>query len=307
MTVAAKIQGDGDDAFRSQVVGASEVAALFDCHPYLTRFELYHRRKGAVASPDFGGNDRIEAGVFLEAGIFDWACARYGYQPVATPVRLDNGTGLGGHPDRLAFCPERKSVGIVEIKMVDWLVHKGWGGEPPLNYLLQAQSYAGLAKVEWCDIVYTINANALERHQEPFRPDLFVKIEARVQAFWADVRAGVEPRVDYSRDGAALIESLGLPTTEMADLRSDDDAEQIALDYLDAKARAKAADGDAEIARTKLIERIGAAGFAMLPGHKISAGMTKGSAGTLITGEMVGTTIGARKGWRRFDLKALEQ
>lgn len=297
--------GDDDLAFRNSVVGASEVAALFDCHPYLTRFELYHRRRGTIATPDFGGNDRIEAGVFLEAGIFDWACDRWKYEPVATPARLDNGKGLGGHPDRLAYCPERKSVGIVEIKMVDWLIFKGWGGEPPLNYLLQPQTYAGLAGVDWCDIVYTVNANQLERHQDRFRPDLFAKIEARVEAFWADVRAGIEPRVNYSRDGAALVESLGLPTTEMADLRSDEDAEQWALDFLDAKARAKAADADAEIARTKLIERIGTAGFAMLPGHKIGAAMTKGSPGTLITDDMVGTHINPRKGYRRFDVKEL--
>jgi hypothetical protein len=31
--------------------------------------------------------------------------------------------------------------------------------------------------------------------------------------------------------------------------------------------------------------------------------MTKGSAGTLITEAMVGTHVGARKGWRRFDVK----
>jgi hypothetical protein len=39
--------------FRASVVGASEVAALFDCSPYLTKFELWHRKKGNIATPEF--------------------------------------------------------------------------------------------------------------------------------------------------------------------------------------------------------------------------------------------------------------
>jgi predicted phage-related endonuclease len=39
--------------FRAEHVGASEVAALFDCSPYLTCFELWHRKAGNISTPAF--------------------------------------------------------------------------------------------------------------------------------------------------------------------------------------------------------------------------------------------------------------
>src|SRR3546814_6080662 len=72
------------------------------------------------------------------------AAERYGYVPLDTPKRLENGKGLGGHPDAIVKCP-RRGRGILEVKTADWLVAKGWGDEPPLTYLLQIVSYMGLA------------------------------------------------------------------------------------------------------------------------------------------------------------------
>ena len=51
--------------------------------------------------------------------------------------------------------------------------------------------------------------------------------------------------------------------------------------------------------------KIGAAGSALLGCHRIGCNQTKGSPGTLITPDHVGTTIGARKGYRRFDVKEI--
>jgi hypothetical protein len=141
------ILSDGDDKFRREHVGASEVAALFDASPYLTHFELWHRKRGNIATPDFmadgmPNNERIEAGIRLEPAIIEWACDKWGYERRETPLHLSNGKGLGGHPDQLVTDPER-GPGLLEIKTADWLVAKKWGDEPPLHYLLQAQSYAG--------------------------------------------------------------------------------------------------------------------------------------------------------------------
>ena len=164
--VSPILAGDGDDAFRSSVVGASEVAALFDASPYVTRFELWHRKVGNVATPDFGGNERIEAGIRLEPVIIDWACDKWGYAKAETPKRLDNRNGLGGHPDQLVVCPDRGS-GLLEVKTADWLVAKSWGEEPPLHYQLQAMSYMGLAGVTWGDIVILVGGNELRDLQAP--------------------------------------------------------------------------------------------------------------------------------------------
>lgn len=102
-------------AFRASVVGASEVAALFDESPYLTAFELWHRKQGTIDTPEFDAidadgtpdNERIYWGVRLEAAIIDAAKERYGYIDREQLPRLTNGRGLGGHPDRRVICPER--------------------------------------------------------------------------------------------------------------------------------------------------------------------------------------------------------
>lgn len=298
-----------DEGFRASVVGASEVAALFDASPWLTRFELWHRKNGTIATPDFNPiqddgrpeNERIYWGVKLEPLIIEAACERWGYRPLETPHVLDNGAGLGGHPDRIVT-QDGRGKGVLEVKMVDWLVVKKWGDEPPLHYLLQNMTYQGLAGCVWGDMIVLVGGNELRRFQYDFRPKLFGEIEARVAEFWRTVKAGTPPPPDYSRDGAALIDAMGEPTEEIADLRNDMDAEQDALDFLAAKADAKAAEGRAEEARCRLFERIGTAGAAMLPGHRIGANMTKGSADrAAIAGEI----IKGRRGYRRFDVKEI--
>lgn len=298
-----------DEAFRASVVGAGEVAALFDASPWLTKFELFHRKRGTIATPEFNAvtngvpeNERSYWGVKLEPLIIEGAKERWGYVDREQVKRLTNGNGLGGHPDRRVICPER-GPGILEVKMVDWLERKKWGDEPPLNYLLQNQTYQGLDAVTWGDVIVLVGGNSLERFQYDFRPKLYVEIERRVAEFWADVEADRAPPVDYARDGKTLVEMLGQPTDEVADLRESLDAEQEAMDFLDAKARRDAAESDMEVAKTRLIERIGAAGVALLPGHRLTANRTKD---TPDREAKQGEIIKGRRGYRRFDIKALE-
>lgn len=299
---AINLAGDGDDAFRASVVGASEVAALFDASPWLTHFELWHRKNGTIDTPDFGGNERIEWGIRLERVIIEAACDRWGYVPIETPRRLDNGKGLGGHPDQLVMCP-RRGRGILEVKTADWLVAKKWGEEPPLNYLVQNQSYQGLAACDWGDVIVLVGGNDLRKFEYEFRPVIYADIEARVVNFWQSIRDGKAPKPDYSHDGETIEDLYGEPDDTVIDLRRDNRAGILACEYLDAKVREKAAKAEAETAKAELLDKIGANGAAMLDGYRIGAAMIKASAGTLVTPEMVGTTIGARKGWRRFDVK----
>jgi predicted phage-related endonuclease len=304
-----------DAAFRASVVGASEVAALFDVSPWLTRFELWHRKNGTIATPEFNArnvdgspvNSRIHWGVKLENLIIQEACERWGYEAIETPSRVDNGAGLGGHPDRVVWCPDRKAKVVLEAKSVDWLQRKKWGDEPPTQYLLQPNTYAGLLKAEHFDVVtMVLGGNTdIERSQNLFRPKLYAETERRVVEFWESVRAGKPPKPDYTRDGAVIQEVIGEPNDTLIDLTRNNRAGLLAADYLDAKARMKAAETEMEAAKAELLEAIGDNSVAQLEGYRIACAMTKGSTGTLITEAMVGTHVGGRKGWRRFDLKEI--
>lgn len=304
-----------DAQFRASVVGAGEVAALFDASPWLTHFELWQRKVGNIATPEFNArnfdgtpvNSRIHWGVKLEKLVIEEACERWGYEPLETPKRVDNGAGLGGHPDKRVRCPDR-GVGVLEVKTVDWLERKKWGDEPPAHYLIQPNTYAGLCKVEWFDvIVMVLGGNTdLERHQYDFRPKLYAETERRVAEFWASIEAGKSPKPDYSRDGDALAELYGSPDDTVIDLRADNRMPSLMQEYLDAKADEKAAAARVDAAKAEILEKLGSNSTALVDGYQCRAPLTSGGADKVITADMVGQVIKGRASHRRFYIKEKE-
>lgn len=264
--------------FRAAHVGASEVAALFDCSPYLTKFELWHRKNGTIATPDFNAlgpdgtpeDERIYWGVRLEAAIIEAAKERYGYQDREQIERLTNGKGLGGHPDRCVTCPER-GPGILEIKTADWLVRKEWGDEPPAHYLLQSQSYQGLDGVQWGDVLVLVGGNRLERFCYDFRPKIYAEIEKRVADFWSSVGANNPPPADYTRDLDTIADLYRQGNDETVDLTSDNLAHEAAAAFLFAKEARLDAEKREDAARAELLDKLGAASFATLNGFTVRA------------------------------------
>lgn len=294
-------------AFRRKVVGASEVAALFDESPYLTRFELWHRKAGNIDTPEFNAvaddgvpeNERIYWGVKLEEAIVEAAKERYGYTDREQLDRLDNGKGLGGHPDRRVICPERGS-GILEIKTVDWLVRKGWGDEPPVNYLLQNMTYQGLDQALWGDVIVLVGGNQMERFCYDFRPKIYAEIEKRVDAFWQSVEEGKPPPADYTRDGSTLKELFSEQGDEIIDLETDNRAAIAAAEYLQAASDEREAKARKEAAQAELVEKMGSAAVGFASGFTIRATQVK----AIPEREAEpGEIIKGRKSYRRFTVK----
>ena len=298
-----------DAQFRASVVGAGEVAALFDASPYLTRFELWHRKKGSIAVPEFNAvaddgtpeNERIYWGVRLEAAIIEAASERYGYEIITRDERYADGKGLGGHPDAIAICPER-GLGVLEIKTADWLVRKGWGDEPPMNYLLQSQTYQGLAKVQWGDVLVLVGGNKLERFQYEFRPKIYAEIERRVAAFWQSVEADDPPPADYSRDIDTIKALHGEQGDATIDLQTDNRAAAAAAEYLAAAEEEREARARKEAAQAELIDKLKDASFGMANGFQIRTTLVKA---TPDREAQAGEIIKGRKAYRRLNVKEI--
>jgi predicted phage-related endonuclease len=306
--VNASVASTIDEAqFRAAHVGASEAAALFDCSPYLTRFELWHRKKGNIDTPEFNAmsddgtpdNERIYWGVRLEAAIIEAAKERYGYIDREQVGRLSNGKGLGGHPDRRVICPER-GPGILEIKTADWLVRKGWGDEPPEHYLLQSQAYQGLDGVEWGDVLVLVGGNKLERFRYNFRPKIYAEIERRVAEFWQSVEANDPPPADYTRDLATITELTREGTGETIDLRTDNLAADAAARYLWAREARTKAQADEDAAKAELLDKLGAASVGLINGFMLRA---TDVAAVADREAKPGEIIKGRRGYRRITVK----
>lgn len=303
-----------DATFRATHVGASEVAALFGCNPWLTHFELFHRKRGTIDTPEFNAvredgvpeDERIFWGVRLEAAIIDAAKERYGYidRPPADPP-LSNGKGLGGHPDRRVICPDR-GPGIIETKMVDWLARKQWGDEPPMQYLVQGNTYAGLDGVAWFDLLVLVGGNHMERFCYDFRPKLYAEAEKRVEQFWEDVRLDRAPKPDFTRDGDTIAELYADAGDTLIDLRGDNLAMDAAQRWLEADRRTKEAANEREAAKAELLDKLGDNNTGLLDGIVVKATPVKATPDTLITEKMVGNVLKGRKGYRRFAVKEKE-
>jgi predicted phage-related endonuclease len=298
MNASSKPLGDPDADFREKHVGASEVAALFDCCPYLTKFELWHRRKGNIDQPDFAGDERMEWGLRLEPAIIAAAADRYGYRVEETPRRLSNGNGLGGHPDQLAS--DERGPGIIEIKTADWLVFKQWGDEPPTHYLLQAMAYAGLAGRAWCDVVVLVGGNRLERFCYDFRPKIYAEIEKRVADFWQSVGANDPPPADYTRDLDTISELYREGTEEVVDLTADNLAHEAAAAFLFAREARLDAEKREDAAKAELLDKLGAASVALLNGFTVRATTVAAVPERLAE---PGEIIKGRRAYRRLTVK----
>lgn len=311
MNAPVTFDPQADEAFRASHIGGSEVSALFDCCPYLTRFELWHRKAGNVHGDPFNAmrddgspdNERIYWGVMLEPAIIEGAKQRWGYTDREQLANLSNGKGLGGHPDRRVICPER-GPGILEVKTADWLVRKDWGDEPPAHYLLQAQTYAGLDGVKWCDVIVLVGGNTLERFCYDFRPKIFAEIEKRVAAFWATIEAGQPPKPDYSRDLATITDLYRQQADKSVDLTGDNLAAEAAAQYLVATAEAKAAEAKRDAAKAELMDKIGEANFGQLSGFIVR---TSQIAGIADREAQPGEIIKGRKPYRRLTVKEQNQ
>ena len=297
-----------DAQFRASVVGASEVAALFDCSPYLTKFELWHRKRGNIATPEFNAlhdgtpeDERIYWGVRLEAAIIEAAKERYGYTDRDQLDRLSNGRGLGGHPDRRVICPER-GPGILEIKTADWLVRKGWGDEPPAHYLIQSQAYQGLDGVQWGDVLVLVGGNRLERFCYDFRPKIYAEIERRVADFWQSVEANGPPPADYTRDLDTITELYREGTEEVVDLTADNLAHEAAAAFLFAREARLEAEKREDAAKAELLDKLGAASAATLNGFTVRATTV---AAVPDRAAEPGEIIKGRRAYRRLTVKEI--
>lgn len=124
---------------RREGIGSSEIAAVVDMSPWLTRLDLFRLK----TEPGFEmpQNELLEIGHAMEPGLLSLYAARSGLRVMpGDTVRDHNNPLVIATPD--AFVPGKEGR-VVEIKWAPWSDRSQWG-EPgtdavPYNYLLQTQ------------------------------------------------------------------------------------------------------------------------------------------------------------------------
>lgn len=292
---------------RSQHIGASDVAALFDMSPFTTLWQLWMEKSGKLPPEDLSDNKSVQAGTFLESGIANWAAHRWDMkiEKVVDYYTADDCPGMGasldfqtdgGHP--------------VEIK---WSAHgDGWEYEgdtitcAPDNYVLQVLHQMACTDAEYGWLIALIR-NEPRRMKVPRSEEIISKIKSHVAKFWDSVRAGEEPPVDFDKDGEAVVRLLDF--VPMSEVTLTTEHAHLFQTYLENAAIEKEAKAKKDAAKTELltlsIEEMKKMNTSQdkavvkCGDHKLSISTIKASVGTEITAEMIGNFYGARSGYKK--------
>ena len=271
-------------AMRVADVTSTESAALFDASPYLTQFELWHRKRdGAIVSID--PNERMRWGTRLQNVIAQGVAEDNGWtirrmdEYVRDP-NLRMGASFDFRVQAQGISTDDATDSLLEVKNVDalqfrdgWLVN-GADIEAPPHIEIQVQHQLAVSGLATAYIAALVGGNAvkiIERHRDE---RMISAIRAKVAEFWASVDASHEPSPDWTRDAAAVIKMLSFAEPgRIFDARGDEGFAALAGEYIAHADAEKAAKAGKESIKAQILMRIGEAEKCLGDGWTISAGI----------------------------------
>lgn len=289
-------------ALRNQDVTSTGSASLFGLSPYLTQFELYHSHKSGIPLP-FEVTERMEKGKRME---------QYAAQEVADKLEAVNvrplnvyaripGERFGSSFDyELEFsCGEKV---LLEIKAVDFFRHKNTWVENEAPEHIEIQLQHQLEAIDRYDrgiIAAFTSIYDFTPYERARDREMGKALRSAVKKFWHDMDNNTEPKPDFARDGDMIAELYKGAAGEAVDMTDDDEFNALLAKYERVKKSAAESKAEQDALKTEIHFKLGNKGGAFTKGYKINTGWTAGSAGTMITSDMVGTVINARKPYRK--------
>ena len=271
---------------RAQDVTSTESSALFGLSPYMTHFELWHRKKSGEVYT-IKDNERMFWGRKLQDAIAEgiaeqqqWNCAPRPEYERLTDVRM----GSSFDYKAWRFEPQDDitvNPGMLEIKNVDFLAFRdnwtiGENGEieAPPHIEIQLQHQLHVSGYTWGAIGVLVGGNKPHVLIREYDPAVGKGIEQKIREFWYSIDAGKEPEPFYP-DDAKFVQSLYgyAEPGKILDARDDDEIATLCHDYAEASKREKLAKEDKDIAKAKLLEVIGNAEKVLASGFSISCGI----------------------------------
>ena len=295
---------------RKQDVTSTESAALFGMSPYMTLFDLWHRKRSGVV-PEFKTNERMKWGNRLEAAIAHGIAEENGWEisPMKDYMR-DPDLRLGSSFDFVIT-----SFGLpvhLEIKNVDylafrdgWIEHDDGSVEAPEHIEMQVQHQMAVSGFKRSFIGAFVGGNRYALIERERDEAVIAAIRAKVGEFWLSVDAGEEPSPVMPGDAETVIRlNQYAQPGKLIDATGDTNISALVLEYKRLGTLEATAKEDKEVVKADLLKAIGDAEKVLLKGWTISAGLQAETPETIITAEMIGKTYGGRKGFRNLRINA---
>jgi putative phage-type endonuclease len=260
---------------RALDVTSTEVSALFGVNPYMTKFELWHRKNtgdlGSIAI-----NDRMKWGNRLE-------------ESIAKGIAEDKGWEIKKKSEYMSLQSERigasfdfevlKPEAILEIKNVDYLKFKeGWvsnedgTGEAPLHIELQVQQQMLVSGLPVVFIGALIGGNDVFTIEREADMEVIKEIRGEVKDFWQSIKEGKSPEPDFRKD-AEFIAKIYSSSIKEKVVESSPIIDEIAREYKVVSDRIKELEEIKAGLKAKVLTAIGDAGKVIGNGYSISSGM----------------------------------
>lgn len=300
---------------RLQDVTSTESAALFGMSPYMTHFELWHRKRDGTEG-DFSVNDRMRWGNRLEAAIAAGIAEEQGWEirPLKEYMRLPD-ERIGSSFDFVITNHPSGQPAHLEIKNVDYLQFRdGWiidddgFAEAPEHIEMQVQHQMLVSGFPRAYIGALIGGNrgmVIERERDE---QVIAAIRAKIADFWRTIDANEEPDPVMPADAQAVIRlNQYAEPGKILDASNDAVIASLVEQYRQAKKDADAAKETADVLKAELLQKVGDAERIIGDGWTISAGMIADTPPTVITADMVGSTYGGRRGYRNFRINARKE
>lgn len=249
---------------RQRYVGASAVAALFDCQADYqhSHFALWHVKAGLAPEPDVSG-PRLSWGLKLEGVIAAAAAEEKGWTVRRGRYAIADDCRLGASLDfEIDHDPtgQFEGPGVMETKNVDWLQHrrKWTDDEPPAHILLQNQAQLAATGYAWGAIPALVGGNDLRIHVYAARPTLIAEIKRRVDAFWQSVADGTPPPADGSDSASHVLAHLyAEPEDDAVDMSANNEWSEAVAELIRAQKARKDADGAYDLAKNRVAALLG--------------------------------------------------
>jgi predicted phage-related endonuclease len=248
-------------------VNASECAALFHSHPFITALELWNYHTGQLERSDLD-SFAMRRGRILEPAVAaalreehpEWII-----EPAGQYIELPD-AALGATPDFYAW-PSKEDYGLfrnrflIQAKTVLQEVYEAeWTPAPPAHYLIQIQTemlVTGVNKLVLAPMV--LDGREFPVHEWTFQADeeFQQQILTAVRRFWAHVDRGLEPKVKAGQDADTLFRMFPMGEPEPV-LSLDGDGAFVAAcqEYQEVKAQLKELEARKDALSTVFMDKL---------------------------------------------------
>lgn len=283
---------------RSRNINSTDIAALFDCSPYLTKFELWHRLKNPrVEELDLG--ERGMWGNILEGAIASGLAEQNNWELRKINLYAQCSEERIGSSFDYEYKSKEGKKSLLEIKNVDGLVfRKDWIEDPdtgaieaPPHIELQLQHELLMSPKEHVTLGLLVGGNrgiTIDRAQNPKIQDA---IREEAAKFWWSIDKDKAPKPDFNRDARFIMSQFASASPgSVLELAPNHEILGAVRSYIAAGQAEKDAKTAKDAAKAHILMQIGDAEKVLHENFSISAGVIKESQVPAFT----------RKGYRNF-------